>query len=188
MQDAECAVCAVCDPIFATKPEYGYNCPMLRAFFAILTVTSVFVLVSCSTKPSNANVPTANIGRDQKENSAKTNSEELALLINLPFETEDIAWQESPDHARITAVMRFSPADAAKIVAEAERINAPTPVRIPMETWFPTEVIAQSEISGDDTVSGNSYPANMFFQPPFSTGTITHIENSDYFVLELSTK
>ena len=38
------------------------------------------------------------------------------------------------------------------------------------------------------TLAGQSYAANAFYQEPYTDGRITHIENTDYFVLELSEK
>jgi len=123
----------------------------------------------------------------ENANSAKTNVEELSVLVNVPYEAEDIVWKETADHKRIIAVLRFSPGDANKIVSEA-RSQAPQNVKLSSETWFPAELIAQSEMSGDDSLNGLAYAADLFFQEPYTSGRIVRIEGTDYFVLELSAK
>ena len=121
-------------------------------------------------------------------NTPRTNAEELGLLVNMPYETEEIVWKEDQQHKKITAVMRFSPDVSKKIVAEAEKIKEPEKVTIPTATWFPAELIAQGGESGEDSVSGLAYAANAFFQDPYNQGRLVHVEDSDYFVLEVSAK
>ena len=125
---------------------------------------------------------------NENVNAVRSNVEELELLVNVPYETEDVVWKEDRSRKNITAVLRFSPADSTKLVAEAEKVKQPETASISSETWFPAELIAQSEMSGDDNLNGRSYAANQFFQEPFSNGRIVRVENSDYFVLELSAK
>src|ERR1017187_917837 len=62
---------------------------------------------------------------NENANVPKTNQEELSLLINVPFETEDIEWKEDATKKEIPAVLLFSSADANKIVADAEKIRTP---------------------------------------------------------------
>lgn len=125
-----------------------------------------------------------------KDNSnvAKTNAEELGVLINLPLETEEAVWKEDSARKKVIAVLRFSPADANTIASQAEKMRAPQNIEIPSESWFPAELIAQSEMSGDGNLKGRVYAANDFFQEPYTEGRITRIESTDYFVLELSAK
>jgi hypothetical protein len=137
----------------------------------------------------NANVdtpPAANAG--DNNNIARTNVEELALLVNVPYEVEDIVWKPDPALKKVTAVLRFSPVDANKVVAEAEKVGAAENATLAIETWFPAELIAQGDMSGDNALRGLAYPANSFHQEPYTTGRITRIEGSDYFVLELVAK
>ena len=147
-------------------------------------------LSSCVEGTRNTNTkPATNVqSTTENANSAKTNVEELGLLVVVPYESEDIVWKEYPSQKRIVAVLRFSPADSAKVVAEAEKYGQPQAASISSETWFPAELIAQSEMSGDDNLNGNSYPANQFFQEPYSSGRIIRINNSDYFVLDVTAK
>jgi len=106
----------------------------------------------------------------------------------MPYETEEIVWKEDQQHKKIIAVMRFSPENSKRIVADAEKIKAPEKVTIPISTWFPAELIAQGDMGGEDNVSGLSYAANVFFQDPYNQGRLVHVEDTDYFVLEVSSK
>jgi hypothetical protein len=130
----------------------------------------------------------ANSNAAANANIARTNAEELGLLVNMPYETEEIVWKEDQQRKKITAVMRFSPEDSKKIVADAEKIKAPEKVTIPTATWFPAELIAQGDMSGEDSVNGLAYSANAFLQEPYNQGRLVHVEDSDYFVLEVSAK
>jgi hypothetical protein len=129
---------------------------------------------------ANANAAAVNA------NSARTNAEELGLLVNMPYETDEIVWKEDQPHKKIIAVMRFSPEDSKRIVADAEKIKAPEKVTIPTATWFPAELIAQGDMGGEDNVNGLAYAANAFFQEHYDQGRLVHVEDTDYFVLEVS--
>ncbi len=124
----------------------------------------------------------------ENPNAAKTNVEELGLLINVPYQAEDIVWKETATHKKLIAVFRFSTADANKLVAEAEKSEPPENVSVAVETWFPDDLTAQSEISGDNALKGRAYTAKAFYQEPYTSGKITRIEDTNYFVLELSAK
>ena len=124
----------------------------------------------------------------KNSNSAGTSVEDLRLLINIPYEIEDLAWKEDAAHKKLTAVLRFSAEDSARFVAESEKIRPSEPVNISSETWFPAELTAPSELSGDDELKGRAYAADQFFQEPYTDGRIIRIQNADYFVLQLSTK
>jgi hypothetical protein len=110
------------------------------------------------------------------------------MLVNVPYEVEDIAWKDYPASKKVLAVLKFSPADADKIVADAEAAGPAQMVSIPAETWFPEELIAQAGVSGDDALKGNAYPATSFFQEPYTSGRITRVGDSDFFVLEVTAK
>ena len=125
---------------------------------------------------------------DVNANVAKTNVEELGMLVNVPYESEEAFWKEDPASKKVIAVLRFPKPESNRLITDAEKIGPPREVSITPETWFPPELIAQSETSGDDLLKGQAYPANSFFQPPYNEGRITRIENTDYFVLELNAK
>ena len=164
----------------------SFRSSLIAAAFACIVL-----IFGCSGRQSNTG-RSSGVGSANRPiepaNSAKTNVEELGVLVNIPYEVEDIAWKEDATDKKLIAVLRFSPADAAKVVAEAEKIRSPQPVNLSSETWFPVELIAQSAMSGDDSLNGKSYAANSFLQEPYRSGTITRVDNTDYFVLELSAK
>ncbi len=138
-----------------------------------------------SNTTSNANTALA---ANENPNSPKTNIEELGVIINVPYTAEDIVWKESPSHKKLTAVFRFSPADSDKIVAEAAKVRPPQSVTMDNETWYPDDLIAQGNISGDDTLKGTSYAANAFLQEPFNEGRVVRIEGTNYFILEATAR
>ncbi len=135
-----------------------------------------------SKAPANANQATANV------NAVRSDAGELGVLVNVPYDTEDIVWKEYPSQKRILAVLRFSPADSSKLVAEAEKIKPSETISISSETWFPPELTAQGEMTGEDSLTGRAYPANQFYQEPYSNGRIVRVDNTDYFVLDLTAK
>jgi hypothetical protein len=146
---------------------------------------------ACGGDKQNANSQKATNSpspRAEKSNKTKTNVEELGMLVNIPYEAEDSVWQEDAAQKEITAVLRFTPPDCEKIVADAVKYGAAEKVTIQSESWFPDELIAQGRLSGDDTLKGTSYPANAFFQDDFVDGRLIRIDETSYFVLEVSSK
>lgn len=159
----------------------------------------ILALISCAAlspacsgsanNSANSSVSASSNQANENVNAVRSNVEELGLIVNIPYETEDVAWKEDASRKKIIAVLRFAPADSTKLVAEAEKVRPPEAANIPSETWFPAELIAQSEMSGGgDNLNGRSYAANQFFQEPFTSGRIVRIENTDYFILELAVK
>ena len=153
---------------------------ILASFLAVLSSIGCGPAADSNTANVSANAPASN---SDVEN---TNVEQLRLLIAMPYEPDDVVWRGGPDEKKLTAVLRFSTVDADKLTEDAKKIKQPTAAKISSETWFPAELIAQGDISGDDTLKGTSYAAKQFFQPPFNDGKLTRIEGTDYFVLELS--
>ena len=141
--------------------------------------------VAGTDQKANTRPPTANAA-DQTADEPRTNVEELGLLVTVPYETEDVVWKESPSGKKVTAVLLFSKATAERVVAEAQAFGAGQAVTLSPETWFPDELIAQGEMSGDAAVLGTAYPANAFFHEKYNSGRITRIEGGDHFVLEVS--
>jgi hypothetical protein len=148
------------------------------------------LLIGCTGYSSNgvANNHSTASTNNADSNSARTNVEELGVLVAMPFETEDVVWKEIPHQKKVVAVLRFSPSDANKLVEEAAKLRKPAPVDVISEVWFPPELIAQSETSGDGNLRGIAYAANSFYQPPYTDGQITRIQDTDYFVLELNAR
>lgn len=152
--------------------------------------------ISCDSQPesnvngkanSNAAVNTNN------ENSNVSNDDAAALgaQVLLPIVPEEVVWREenvkNPDDKKLTAVLKFTEEDAKNLVAQVEKHRPAEAVEIGTEQWFPAELIAQSQLSGNESLKGNAYAPTDFLQLPYKNGRLTKIENSNYFVLELAT-
>ena len=161
---------------------------ILRTVVILALFLLAMLFSGCDSGNKNANLSAAlSNGPLENTNSAKSNVEELSLLVNVPYEAEDIVWKETANHRQIIAVLRFSNEDANKIVAKSANQD-PQNVKLSSENWFPAELIAQSEMSGDDSLNGLAYAADRFYMEPYTSGRIVRIEGTDYFVLELSAK
>ncbi|MGE3466038.1 MAG: hypothetical protein AB7J13_03820 [Pyrinomonadaceae bacterium] len=149
------------------------------------------ILAACGDQPTasraNLSTPPTNRPFGESSNPARTNVEELGLLVNVPYDAEDVVWKEFKDNGTLLAVIKFKSEDAAKVVADAEKFGPSQPAVISPEDWFPEELTAQSEMSGDNQLKGLSYPANALLGEAYKTGRITRIDGTDFFVLEAST-
>jgi hypothetical protein len=127
-------------------------------------------------------VPDANLTRDD--------AEEFGKIVNLPFTPEEIAWREidAKNQKRLIAVFKLSSADAQSIVAQAEKHKPAALGEVDAEDWFPPELVAQSQQSGDTTLKGNAYAANDFMLEPYKNGKLTRVKDTNYFVLELTSQ
>lgn len=134
------------------------------------------------------------IGENQSQ--AKDDAEELGKHIKIPYETEEALWKiedkakiPNANHGetapKLIAVLKFKSADAQKIVEQAANYKPPTETSVSVENWFPPELIAKSQESGDETIKGTVYAPNDFAQSPYEHGSLTRIAETDYFVLEL---
>src|SRR4051794_27463184 len=78
-----------------------------------------------SNSSANANSqPAAN------SNSVKTNVEELGMLINVPYESEEVFWKDDASHKKLVAVLKFPTNEANRLVADAEKIRPAQKVAI----------------------------------------------------------
>jgi len=155
------------------------------ALFLILAT-----LTACGGNDANSNSQAQADQNGKGENApvAKTNVEDLAMLVNVPYESEDVVWMDFPKQKKIVAVLRFSQSESNHLIVDAEKVRAPQQTTITSESWFPPELIAQGNVTGDDALNGLSYAANAFFQDPYNDGRITRIQGTDYFILEMSAK
>jgi hypothetical protein len=162
------------------------------AFF--LSICLMFA-VSCSdnnTTNSNADQNVSNqSANNQNSNSPKDNAEELATIIKLNEMPDEAEWREeekaNPKGKKLTAVLKYNDENAQKVVASAESIQPGAPIEIGAEDWFPLELTAQTQLSGNESLKGVSYAANEFLNPPFTNGRLIKIEETNYFMLELTT-
>ena len=154
---------------------------------ALVLLSTQFLFQACSGRTDNSN--TANVAQTNAANtqsSTKDNVEELLMLVRLPFEPEEAVFQETPEHKKLIAVIRFSPEDATKMTAEVGKVGQGSPETVSVEDWYPVELKAQGELTGESIVKGQSFSAEPFLTPPYTKGRITRIENTDYFILQIS--
>jgi len=152
-------------------------------FVGLVSIT--IWLTGCG-DPANRNAPIGNseLASDRQAGNARTNAEELRVFINIPQQTEDIVWREFPSDKKLVAVMRLSKEDADEVAGVAGRTGDAKKVTVQVENWFPDELVAQADMSGDGTVRADSYPATGFLLEPYTEGTIARIDNTDYFIIE----
>ena len=132
----------------------------------------------------NANAAVSSVASNT--NKADTNAEGLGMLINFAWETEDLAWKRDEARKTLTAAFRLSPEDAKKLSDQLAAKGQGAPKEVAVEDWFPAELIAQGESRGGSTVPATAYPANELYQQPYTQGTISRIEGTDYFVIEMN--
>ena len=151
----------------------------------------------------NSNVSaTANQFEQNKKNNAnisKDDIEELGKIIKLPMQPEEASWREdisenqendngapTSPRKKLTVVLKYSAEDAQKIVEQSDKSKPAFASDIDAESWFPPELVAKSQESGDENLKGTSYAANDFLQEPYKNGKLTRINDTDFFVLELT--
>lgn len=162
-----------------------------RAKLICVFLLTLFLIVSCRENENQngqaeSSAQKAN-GENGGVNSTKDDVEELEKIIKLPIRPEEATWRfEDSNEKKLVAVLKFSAENAGQIVLQAEKIKPAAQSEIDAENWFPAELIAQSQLSGDETVKGTSYAVDNFLQPPFTGGKITRIADTNFFVLELT--
>lgn len=160
----------------------------------VIFLANLFLLNACNS-PETANTNQQNrsaTGENDKKNPASDNIDELLNLVQLPEVPEEVVWREEPlsdnrENKRIIAVLQYTPENAAKLVALIEKNKQQEQVEVGTENWFPGELTAQAQMSGNEMLKGTAYGANQFYNIPYGNGRITRIENTNYFVLELTT-
>ncbi|HUF04491.1 MAG TPA: hypothetical protein VMM38_09985 [Aridibacter sp.] len=136
-----------------------------------------------SNRPANVNT-NANVAEDS--------AIKLSEYVKIPFEpAQDSVWREDELPARegkqLTVVFRFSKADGEKLRKQLSADGTPFSAKVDLETWFPPELAARSSTTGDETLKGRGYNAAPLAKEPYKTGTLVHIDETDYFVLTLRT-
>lgn len=121
---------------------------------------------------------------------AKDDIEELEALINLPFHPDEALWREdsvpgNEKMRKLSAVLKFTKAESSKISEIIAKSESPAPFEIEAESWFPPELVAKTQESGNGTIKGKSFPATDFARAPFADGRISRIDGTDFYILEL---
>lgn len=187
----------------AKRRHSPYNRPMRKisdkfsALFSVAVVTAITFLAACGGASPDSNQ--AQTAANNQSNQANTNSaqEDIMDLMNkvrLPELPEEHVWREenSTDatsgktRKRITAVLKYTPAGAARLISLVQARQPVAEAEIGTEDWFPEELIAQSQISGNESLKVDSYAANDFYNEPYSQGKLSRVKGTDYFVLELT--
>ncbi|MDQ6786744.1 MAG: hypothetical protein M3033_08030 [Acidobacteriota bacterium] len=167
----------------------------LKKFISVFSL-GIFLLNGCSrieTANQNGNFTSAgqtanNSGDKNGVQTVKDDVEELGKIVKLPYAPEEATYSEiNSGGKKLIAVLKFSSEDAARIVAQAEKYKSPAPTDVDAEDWFPPELVAKSQETGDESLKGVEYAANDFLQSPYAAGKLTRINEADYFVLELTT-
>lgn len=168
--------------------------PALENFKLALFISGILLtnFACAKTEITNSDNRTAvNSNAAASSNSPKDNVEELSNLIKISETPEEAVWREEDDNngkgKKLTAVLKFTSENAGKIAASAEKLKPAAAVQIGTEDWYPEEVTAQSQLSGDEMIKGVAYPANDFYNPPYQNGRLIRVADTDYFILELTT-
>lgn len=159
-----------------------------KLFFVF--ITGAFLLAACG-KGENSNQNTnqsGNGGANIKLNPPKDDIEEFGKIVNLTLLPEEAVWRETnwQNKKKLLAVLKFSAQNAQTVAAQAEKLKPAAPSELDAEDWFPPELIAKSQESGNGALKGNAYAANDFFLNSYNNGKITRIGDTNYFVLELT--
>lgn len=167
-----------------------------------LSTTSIIIALllsaftfSCGSSKDNVNNASNANGANRNSTDVSTsindNIEDLKALIAVPFEPDEVVWRtfpEGPNGKRLIAVFRLTPENARSFAARMGSSGPGRSVQSNVEQWYPAELIAMSETTGEMSVAATSYPATEFFQPPYNTGSVTIIPETDYVILELKEK
>lgn len=159
--------------------------PRASEYRILALIACVALVMSCSSAPTgnngNSRTNTGNVASSTPP--VKDDVEELETLIVMPFEPEEASWRN--EAGTLTAVIRFTAEDSKKLLSKLADLGGGKPASVALEDWFPSELEAKAEISGDKTIEGTSYPATDFLQPPFITGSVVSVPETNLFVLEL---
>lgn len=165
------------------------------AYILALTL-SIQVITGCvGNSGNNSTQNSAAVPANAKEvdRTANESIEELGMIVRLSLEPEEVVWREEPlaerPHERkLIAVLLYLPANKAKILSESSKHAPPVSSTLTVQDWYPSELISQNDLADAQGLKGTTYPANEFVQAPFLEGTITNIDGTDYFILELIAK
>lgn len=169
-----------------------------RYYPLIIIICFALVLTASCSNQSEQNSANANNAAPKNNSNGESltvsrdDTAELNSMVILPFVPEETVFREEPEAKapnakKLIAVLKFTSDDAKKLSEQAAKHRQPEAVQVGAEDWFPAELIAQTQLSGDETLKGTAYGANDFMQMPYKTGRLIRVENSDYFILEVST-
>lgn len=161
---------------------------LMRHYLPIVFLSAAVFSAGCG-QPPTANSNAASASSNQIASvpkKANDQAEELGLFVNFTWEPEDLLWRQDEAKKMIVAVFRLDAEDGKKLSDQVVLRSPGAPKEVQVEDWFPAELIAQSESTGGTSVEGTAFPADDFYQPPYSQGTITRVNGTDFFVIELA--
>ncbi len=177
-----------------------------RAIPLIITLSVVFVSASCveDRDYGEASNLRPNINRNVEVNAnanvAEDSEEKLDELVNLPIGPEENVFREervteantsnragTAADKRLTVVLRYTEENSDKLVRMLSERNPPFKTEVASEAWFPAELKAKSETTGNQQLKGTGYSADDFAKPPWMKGSIIRIDETNYFILILQT-
>ncbi|NOT48552.1 MAG: hypothetical protein HOP17_12475 [Acidobacteria bacterium] len=167
-----------------------------RTSVILALIFAIQILSGCSGQTANSNTASnqneSAAASGPEKDGVKDNVSELGALIKFSLEPDDLAWKEFPakddQRRRVLAVFQLTAEDSKKLVERAAKIRPAKPVSITTEKWFPTELTTQSEMNRDEGIPAVSYAADEFYLEPFNEGTLSRVDNTDFFVLEVFAK
>ncbi len=124
----------------------------------------------------------------------KDDIDEFEKIARLPFYPEDVIWQEttienSPtgNGKKIRAIFLFKQEDYDKLMAQADKQKPLGNLELEAEKWFPDELVARSDYSGDRILKGITYPVESFLAEPYKKGVFMKVDGTEFFILDIST-
>ena len=160
----------------------------LRRSPAVL-LFSALIFTSCSAPADNSSSANAEVNRIAAvPKKANDQPEELGMIINFTLEPEDISWRQFEAEKKLVAAFRLNAEDTKKLADDLAALAPGSPYAVQVEDWFPPELVTQSETAGGAALEGTAFPADMFYQDPYTKGVAVRINNSDFFVLELAAR
>lgn len=125
--------------------------------------------------------------------------EALGKTIGLPVRPRAAVWNAQklgnannqvpgPTDYRLVAVFEFDEAGVKTLLEKIGETSPAAAVRI--ENWFPEELkkaaeTSKSNAANDPELEGKKYDADLFLRSPYTNGTLTRIDQTNYFVLRL---
>jgi hypothetical protein len=157
-----------------------------RVFIVLILISFLFLGCGSGGDKSDAG-PSTNTDNSVVQNEVPSDRlEDLKLLIRIPYDAEDAVWKVEGSSSKLTAVLIFTAEDTKALLFELRKGGDGADAELALESWFPEELIAKAEMSGDAELRGKAYPAEQFFMDRYNTGRVIHIEETEIFILELS--
>jgi hypothetical protein len=161
-----------------------------KAFF-LLIAFNLSLSTSCTRLPANQNVitPQATVSPSETPPVVNDDVSELAMKILLPEIPEEAVWKEQDSDRdkkkMMIAVLRYDDAAASRVVAQAEKVHLAEPGEIEAEDWFPAELTALTQLSGNEMLKGDRYSPSYFLNVPYTEGVLFRVEKTNFFIVEL---